>query len=182
MITAKTISQSIAAGLRTIKVLCFGKYDSRSASQVAPVGVDSAPIKDMVAVYSKTENDAERVIVGYFNASLLAAPGEIRIYATGADGSEKTRVWCRDNGKINIGGVGASDNTMHLVRFEDLEDALRTFKEDINSQIIGQFNSHTHPFVGVAVGAPGVTLAPTPTISPVTLDINNSKTNDLLIQ
>lgn len=175
MITTKVISQTVANAIRTIKVLCFGKYDSRTASQVAPFGIDSVPIKDMVAIYSKTENDAERVIIGYFNQSLLADVGEIRIYATDSDGVEKTRVWLRDNGTINIGGTGSGDNPNHLTRWEDLSTAMANLQTQLDDWE-AKFNIHTHT---IPTGTSGI---PSSSYSPITIDIDLSKTGTILIE
>ena len=58
-------------------------------------------------------------------------------------------------GTVSFGG---------LVKVDPLVDLLQAIEDYIDLHI-RFFNLHTHPFVGVAVGAPGTTLAPTPTDS-----------------
>ena len=67
---------------RFIKLLRFGKSDSRTADQFAPYGIDSKPIKDLVALYSPTQNDGELACIGYISRSELTKSGEIRVFST----------------------------------------------------------------------------------------------------
>lgn len=180
MIISKVISSVIEKANRVIKVLAFGRQDSRSAKQVTPFGIDSVPVKDMLAVYASTQNDSERVVIGYLPlAELRAAVGEIRLFATDNDGVEQNRLWLYKNGKIDIGGTGASNNPNHLVRWEDLDTSLQNMLTQINTAVT-VFNAHTHPYVNVAVPA---TTSPTATpMTPPTLNISSAKTTKLLIE
>lgn len=177
MITLQTvISQTLDKGKRIITSLGWGKFNNTTASQAAPFGVDSVPVKDMIALYAKTSNDAERVIVGYINKWCLADAGEIRIYSTKADGSEGTRVWVQDDGVIEIGGTGAKgSNANHLVRWEDLNTALQQLKSDMQSDMVTIFNAHVHP---TPSGVSGATTTP---MTQPNIDITSAKTTKLKI-
>jgi len=142
------------ANRRIIKIKGMGKSDIQTCEEASPFGVDSNPIKDMIAVYSKTGEMGSTVIVGYLNKNQLADVGENRLYSTDADGLEQNYIWLKNDGDIEIGG--SSDN---MVRFSVLEAAFNQFKQE--------FNAHVHP----SNGAP-------PTI-PSTADISGAKINEI---
>lgn len=49
---------------RSLKVLQFG---AKTAKQITSFGDDSAPIKDTLAIYAKTSEMGDSVILGYIN-------------------------------------------------------------------------------------------------------------------
>jgi hypothetical protein len=182
----KIISNIVEAKNRIVKVLGYGKTDIRNAKQVTPFGIDSNPLKDMIAVYSPTSNDSERVVLGYLSASeLFAHAGEIRIFSTDANATEKAHVWCRNTGDINIGGTGSSDNPNHLVRWEDLNTQLVNLRQQINLDIIQTFNGHVHIIQNAVPVNPMLPVLADPVLGPmtdVTLDISSAKAQKLLIE
>jgi hypothetical protein len=136
---------------RVIKVLRYGRRDWQTALEVSPYGIDSNPIKDMIAIYSETGSRGDTVIIGYINKNQLAKPGELRLYATDKDGAQKFYTWMKDDGTYEIGG-----NTKHMARFEELESGFNTLKTDLNN-LVNAFNSHMHATAGT-----GPPVPPTP--------------------
>lgn len=158
---------------RIIKVLRKGKSDVQTPMESAPFGIDSNPIKDMIAVYGQTEEKGKTVIIGYIDKNKLAASGESRFYSTDDNGSLKTYIWLKNDGTMEIGG-----NTKHMVRYEELQTAFNQLKQDLNT-FITIFNSHTHTGVTIGVGSTSTTTTPGTTssadISPAKID--NIKTS-----
>lgn len=115
---------------RIIKVLRKGKSDVQTPMEAVPFGIDSNPIKDMIAVYGQTEEKGKTVIIGYIDKNKLAASGETRLYSTDNNGSLKTYVWLKNDGTMEIGG-----NTKHMVRYEELNTALQNFKTLMQTEL-----------------------------------------------
>jgi hypothetical protein len=115
---------------RIIKVLRKGKSDVQTPMESAPFGIDSNPIKDMIAVYGQTEEKGKTVIIGYIDKNKLAASGETRLYSTDNNGNLKTYVWLKNDGTMEIGG-----NTKHMVRYEELNTALQNFKTLMQTEL-----------------------------------------------
>lgn len=158
---------------RFIKVLRKGKSDVQTPIEASPFGIDSNPIKDMIAVYGQTEEKGKTVIIGYIDKNKLAASGETRLYSIDNNGNLKTYVWLKNDGTMEIGG-----NTKHMVRYEELQTAFNQLKQDLNT-FITIFNSHTHTGVTIGVGSTSTTTTPGTTssadISPAKID--NIKTS-----
>ncbi len=136
---------------RHIKSLGFGKNDIRTAIQAAPYGVDSNPVKDMIAVYARTSEKGDTVVIGYLNKDQLADVGETRLYSTDANGALKIFLWLKNDGTMQLGG-----DTKNLTRFQELESGFNQLKSDHND-LVNAFNAHMHPTAGT--GPPSV---PTP--------------------
>ena len=113
---------------RVAKFLRFGLKDVQTAIQTAPYGVDSNPIKDMIAIYGTTSDKGKPVIIGYINKNQLADIGETRIFSTDASGTLKTHIWLQNDGIMEIGG--SVDN---MVRFSDLKTAFNEIQSDVNA-------------------------------------------------
>lgn len=158
---------------RFIKVLRKGKSDVQTPIEASPFGIDSNPIKDMIAVYGQTEEKGKTVIIGYIDKNKLAASGETRLYSIDNNGNLKTYVWLKNDGTMEIGG-----NTKHMVRYEELQTAFNQLKQDLNT-FITIFNSHTHTGVTIGVGSTSTTTTPgtssSADISPAKID--NIKTS-----
>lgn len=157
---------------RIIKFLRFGNSDVQTSFQAGPYGVDSNPVKDVIAIYAPTSEKGKTVIIGYINKNQLAKVGEHRIFSTDAEGNEATYLYLKDDGTMEIGG--ASD---WMVRFSELEAAFNEFLDD--------YNNHTHPGVIVAVtGGSGAPAVGTPgntatTDTPSTADISGAKIEEI---
>lgn len=150
----KTISAELVKKTRILKFLGFGKSDIQTAPEASAYGLDSNPIKDMVAVYSPTATKGSAVIIGYINKNQKALPGEFRIFSTDAQGAEKFYVWLRDSGKIEIGGT-----TNYAVKYKELKEELDKLQENFNKHLI-EFNTHTQVVTvtpsGLIAGPPSV--------------------------
>lgn len=123
---------------RVVKLLRKGKSDVQTCIEVAPYGVDSSPIKDMVAIYAPTGINGQAVVVGYLNKNQKAETGEFRTFATDENGSEIFYTWMKKNGTIEIGG-----DADYAVKYSKLEQAFNQLKTDINNLVIA-FNAHQH--------------------------------------
>ena len=76
----KVISSSIIKGATIIKILGSGKKDIQEKNQISHFGVDSCPIKDVIAVYSPTSEIGKEVIIGYINRNQISDPGETEYF------------------------------------------------------------------------------------------------------
>lgn len=170
----KIISTKVEAGKRLVKFLRLGLDDVQENHVSSPHGIDSNPVKDMTAVYAQTSVKGESVIIGYINSNALAEIGELRLFSTDSDGGLEAEIRLRNNGDIEINGD--ADN---MVRFSDLETGFNALRSDLNT-LISTYNSHIHPFVGVAVGAPASTTPTTSTGTPSTSSIEDSKIDNVL--
>lgn len=145
---------------RIVKFLRFGLKDVQTAVQSTPYGIDSNPIKDMIAIYGATSDKGKPVIIGYINKNQLTDIGESRIFSTDADGNLKTYIWLQNDGNMEIAG-----NIDFMVRFSELKSGFDELKSDFNSFLI-----HVH---GVA-GTP-----PVPPAIPSTASIDASKIDEI---
>lgn len=162
MQTLKVILSSIDnLGRRLIKSYRYGNIDVQTPLQASPFGLDSAPIKDMVAVYSKTDNNDTNIVIGYFNKNLLAEEGETRLFSTDENGLVKTFIWLRNDGKIQLGGT--DDNA---VRYQKLKDGLDAMVNLMNQNL---------PLIQAGISAGGGSYTPIN----ITLDISSAKINTI---
>jgi hypothetical protein len=152
---------SVMRLFRWIKVLRMGKNDIQECKQAVPFGVDSNPLKGMVAIYSRASCDGEAAIIGYIHKHNIADIGEIRLFATDDDDNEKFYVWLKKNGTLELGG-----DSENLTRFSPLNQALTQVTTDINAE----FTVIAGLFAGL-----GVTYVPTP----ITVDILAAKINEI---
>lgn len=155
---------------RIIKVLRFGKSDVQTAIECSPYGVDSNPIKDMVAIYSPTSEKGEVAIIGYINKNQKAEIGELRLFSTDANGVEKFYLWLKNDETIELGG-----NSNFAVKFNELKTEFNALKTDYNNHI-NEYNLHTHLGVTVGSGATGIT---TPSTNVNTSNIDNAKNDKI---
>ncbi len=169
----KTISTSIKSAVRFVKFLRMGKSDVQECRQAAPFGVDSAPTKDMAAIYAKTGEVGKPVIIGYINKNQIADVGENRLFSTDADGNVQFYVHMKNDGTAEVGGD--SDN---MVRYSELESAFNELRGDLNN-LISAYNSHVHPFVGLAAGTAGATSPTGSSGTPSNADITPSKIQEI---
>ncbi len=151
----------MSAGARIAKFLGLGNADVQTAAVAAPYGIDSNPVKDMVAIYSSTIQQGEPVIIGYINRNSIAEVGGLRMYSTNADGQEQVYIYLRASGKIELAGTG--DN---VVRWTPLNTNLQ--------QSINTLNTNYTTLVSLLAGV-GLVYAPTP----VTLDISAAKVDEV---
>jgi len=155
---------------RVVKFLRLGKSDVQTSLEAAPYGIDSNPVKDMVAVYAPTGEKGKTVIMGYINKQQLAAKGETRLYSTNADGELQLYTWLKADGTMEIGG-----STKNMVRYQELETAFNQLKSDFNA-LVTTFNSHVHTGVTTGSGSSGSTATPG---TASTADITPAKINQI---
>lgn len=157
------VINSVVSGLgtRVVKFYRFGLKDVQTSEAVAPYGVDSNPVKDMIAVYAETTIKGETKIIGYINKNSLAEVGELRLFSTDADGGEKNYVWLKSGAFMELNG--SEDN---VVRFKKLDDALQNEVKLINLQLKA---------ISTAIGNIGGTYTPVD----VTVDVSGSKVDNV---
>lgn len=147
---------------RIVKFLRYGKSDVQTSAEASPFGIDSNPVKDMIAVYSQTGTKGETVIIGYIDKNKLADVGELRLYSTDSNGNLKAYTWLKKDGTIEIGG-----NTDFMVRYSKLEEAFNELK--------GKFNTFASTYVP---GGPSTQGMPA-TITQSNADISQAKINEI---
>jgi hypothetical protein len=124
---SKVISTSITNSKRLIKFLGFGKNDVQEKNEFGPFGIDSNPVKDMVAIVVPSSEIGREIVLGYLNVNQLSAVGETRIFSTNESGVVQIAIHLKNNGNIEIGG-----NNDNLVRFTELKSGLASQDTAIN--------------------------------------------------
>lgn len=170
MITfSKIDTSSVTNFVRSLKTLQFGV---KTAVESAPFGDDAAPLKDMIAIFADTSNNAEPVIIGYINKNQLAGPGEKRIYSLQSNGDLSAWIWLKGDETIEIFG-----NQKNMVRYQELETAFNELKDKFN-ELITAYNAHTHIAVGLGSPTSTPSAVGTPSAADITpAKIENIKTN-----
>lgn len=132
MISIVNIISSIkeAKNRLTLKYQRLGKDDVQESFCASPHGIDSNPPKKKVAVYCKTGDMSSQVLLGYIDENSKSLPGELRIYSTDENGSEKNYIYLKQNGDIEIGGD--DDN---MVRYSALNTSLQSQVNSINTEL-----------------------------------------------
>lgn len=151
---AKFVEATLELGRRILKVKQFGV---KTALESSPFGVDSNPIKDMIAVYSNTSNDSESVVIGYLNKNQLAQAGETRLFSLDSSGNLQSYLHLKNDGIIEING-----NTNFTLKYNELQTVLNTLATNINTE---------HTAISTAIGLLGGSYVPTP----ITIDITTAK-------
>ena len=173
----KVISSEIdTLSRRLVKFFRFGVSDVRTSIEAAPYGVDSSPIKDMVAVYADTSEAGKSVLVGYLNKRQISEAGELRLFATTATGSEVFSIYLKKTGVAEVSGsslelFGATDN---LVKWTPLNAALQAESAQIVANLAAISVNLTALNAAVNGLVPG--SVPTPYVqSDVSVDIAAAK-------
>lgn len=115
---------------RIIKFLRYGKSDIQTAQEITPFGIDSNPLKDMIAVYGQTGENGKTVILGYVNKNQIARIGETRIFSKTENGADSFYIHLKNNETLEIGGT-----THNLVRYTPLNTALIQQATDITTEL-----------------------------------------------
>lgn len=168
-VLSKVLSTSIEKLSRIVKILRYGKDDYLTCMEANAYGIDSNPIKDMVAVYAPSAEKGKAVIIGYINKNQKAAVGELRLFSTDADGVEKFYVWLKNDETIEIGGT-----TNFAVKFNELKTEFNKLKQDHNNFLV-EYKTHVHTG-GTIMGSTGPT---TSTQTPNTSNIENAKNDKI---
>ena len=170
---SKIISTALIKGKLIIKVLRLGGQDVQTVNYAVPFGVDSNPNLEYRAIYAKTGEKGDNVLLGIINNNAIAKSGEIRIYSNDLEGNEIGSIYLTNEGIAEI--MGNDDN---MVRYSELESAYDQLKQDHDS-LVSAFNAHVHP-----TAAPGSPSPPTPIpnqipASPSTGDISGAKIDNV---
>ena len=143
MITLSIVKENVLqAGKRILKVV---QYGTKSADVVSSFGDDSAPLKDMIAIYANTSENGDNIIIGYLNKNQISKPGEKRIFSLKSDGSLSFDIHLKTDGTCEIGS-----NVDNAVRFSKLEEGFNKLRDDFNSFVNTTYNTHTHANNGAA--------------------------------
>lgn len=146
---------------RLIKVLRVGRSDVRTALEASPHGIDSVPIKDLIAIYSETGHDGDTVIIGYLNKNRLADVGENRLFSLDENGALSTFIWIKNDGTIQLGGD--SNNAM---RFQPTDNGLQSFITALNLELA---------LIATAITGAGGTYVP----NTMSIDIDSAKIDEI---
>lgn len=157
-------------GERLIKSIGFGASDVQTSDQIASHGIDSNPIKGLIAIKAGTSIAGETVVLGYINPDQIAESGEIHLFATDSDGVEKFRIKVKNDGTCEIGG-----DARNAAGFQELQMGHDELRDDHNT-LVTLFNAHVHP--GVTPG-PGATLVTLTLASPSTASIDGAIVNEV---
>lgn len=145
------------------RILKVEQYGIKTADFATSFGDDSVAPKNYSAVYCDTDNSGDKVIIGYINKNQLTKVkhGEKRIFSLNEEGNLATEIYLKNDGNIELGG-----NDDNLVRYLKLNEALQAEKNLINAEL---------QKIVTAIAAVGGSYA----ISPITLDISQSKIEEL---
>jgi hypothetical protein len=168
MYLSKVLQSAINSTVRKVQVLLFKR--AREVEQSVPYGIDSAPVKDMVALYANTGEMGQSVIIGYLYKNAVAEVGSIRLYSEGG------YVHLRANGNLELLGTAK-----HMVRYEELETGFNSLKQSV-TDLTTAFNSHLHTVVGALPAAPPTVPTVTPPLAPAippTATITAAKINEI---
>ena len=158
----KVISTQIKNSKLFVKILGFGKSDVQTPIQITPYGIDSNPIKDMVAIQGNTTRDGKTFIIGYINKNNIADIGELRLFATDSNGVEQSYIYVKNDG-VEINGRGD-----FAVRHLKLNTNLQSQVVLINAELAK---------ISAAMGLIGGAY----TVLPITLDISQSKVDNVIL-
>lgn len=160
MIKILRVISSSYNSLKQSVIKLSGAKNTYTAEEYGPFGADSRPPKGWAALYSVTGADGDDAVLGYLNKDRLSEVGEMRIFATDADGNFKFNVWLRADGTVLIGGSSVpADYINYGVKFNQLETEFNKLKSDYNT-LKTKFNSHTHTTTcGSGAGTAAAVLA-----------------------
>lgn len=168
----KVISSIITEGRIKVKFLGSGKKDIQEKDQVSPFGIDSSPIKDMIAVYSVTSEIGNEVIVGYIQKNQISDIGETRLFSTNSEGTEQISLHLKNDGTAEFGG-----DSDFMVRFSVLQSEYNELRDSHNS-LVNKWNAFALAYVP---GSPStIGLPPTAsTASTSSGDISGAKIEEI---
>jgi len=153
----KIISSAIESGRRILKILRLGKEDIQTSFESMPYGVDSVPVKDLIAIQMETSERGKTVVVGYINKNQIADVGELRIYATNAQGVEQGFIHLKNSGVLTANGstIELNGNIDNVVKFIPLDAGLQAQTTAINAEFVK---------IQTAITALGGAYVPTPVV------------------
>lgn len=176
----KIISTSIKSAIRIVKFLRYGKSDVQEVQQALPYGLDSNPVKDMIALHAETGQVGKSAVIGYLNLNAVAEVGGTRMYSTDEDGAVQFAIYLRADGTAEVGG-----DTDFMVRYSELESAFNELKSDFNdfvtkhNQLLTEYKVHVHPGVTSGSSSTGATVSTQTPASSTTADISGAKIEEI---
>jgi len=135
---------------RLVVKIWNGKSDTRTAIEASPYGIDSNPVKDMVAIYAKTELDGNEYIIGYLNKNRLAEIGETRLFSTDSTGNLKAFVWLKSDGIANLNG----DINGGLIKIDNLKSQYDANLLNIKNSVLAALSPVDAIMVTLGMPAP----------------------------
>ena len=133
-----------------IKILRYGKSDVQTSDQYLPFGIDSKPVKELVAAQATTNDKGETIVFGYLIRSEATKEGETRIFATNAEGAEVFSVYFKNDGTCEFGGT--ADN---FVRYLKLNEGMQNFVTDLNTKLVAAFTTLGGSWPGTSLDISG---------------------------
>jgi len=161
---SKILSSSLKSGRRILKILGLGKEDIQTSYESMPYGLDSVPIKDMIAIQMESSERGKTVVVGYINTKQVADVGELKIYATNSQGVEQGSVHLKKTGEVVASGttIQLNGNIDNVVKFIPLDAGLQAEVALINAELVK---------IATGITAAGGSYVPTP----ITVNIVGAK-------
>jgi hypothetical protein len=173
------LQNTIIEGLRKLKILRFGNDDANNAYQAADFGSDFSPPKDWTAIYAKTANDSEPVVIGFVNqlANEALDVGDKELFSTNEGGSAKSfSVLLKNDRTIEIGG---GDD--YAVGFNQLQTQFNELNDKFNKSTEA-FNIHTHPTAATGPISPPTPVPSKIPVIPSLADISLTKKENIKLQ
>lgn len=123
----KVISSRLdSLGRLLVKFTGSGRDDTQEVVTVSSFGIDSVPIKDLIAIQAKTQVSGESVIVGFILKNRIANIGETRIYSTNENGDVQQYIHLKNDGTADFGGTGD-----FLTRYSPMAATIEEIQNDI---------------------------------------------------
>lgn len=114
---------------RVMKFTRYGRDDVQTSINAMAFGLDSAAPKDLIAVYSQTNEKGKTVILGYLNTKQVVTNGETRIYSTDSEGNDISfDIVLRTDDTAEIGG-----DTDNMVRYSVLKAEYDKTKDTLDT-------------------------------------------------
>lgn len=152
MKVVKVISTKFSdAKIMLTKLLKSGKSDVQEVKTSSLPGIDSVPLKDLIALYETSDVNGENFVIGFLVANRKAEPGEVRLFSLDDNNTEKIYLWLKKDGTIHFGG-----DSGNLTRYQELETAFNDLQDKYNdlAQKWTTFTSSYIPGGPTVVGSP----------------------------
>ena len=114
----------------SIREIVLEEYDgyTKKMRQVSPPGIDSNPLpEDQGAGFSVGGTSGKTVLTGVYCENCIAEPGELRFFSRDDSGAEKTFMYLKKDGTLELNG-----NADFAVSWTDLNTVMQLFVTAIN--------------------------------------------------
>ncbi|AGF91185.1 structural protein [Cellulophaga phage phi47:1] len=164
MISFSRVSEVIIKNYN--KILKVTEHGTKTPDVASSFGDDSSPLKDMVAIFAKTQVSGEDVVIGYLNQHQIAEAGEKRIFSVNQDNTLSAEIHLKSDNQIVI-----NKGEDWAVKYSELEKSFNQLRDDLNT-IVSRYNSHVH-------SAPNGASTPLPLAQASTVTIDAAKSSDI---